>query len=451
VVLWRGHDMSNPQDYYEPEVVDLSSESVCVLDHGVFVEVALRLAQPGGFGAVYYCDPSWEEAFSKFDHAAIGDGFEEIRRVPELWDVIDKCDTFVFPDVHHGGLQEYLESQGKSVWGARRADRMEIKKLFFRGLQETLGMNVPDYDIIHGLDALRAHCRAEKDRWIKFTPQYRGNRETFHHSDYRGTRQKLDELALEFGPMQDEIKFLSEKPIKGDFEGGFDTYMIDGNLPKVSVQGYERKDQCYLAAVMAYENLPKPLRDTIEPLLPHFAKHRARQMISTEVKIDDELNGTLLEPTVRFPSPAGEEQMVLYENFPQIIYHGARGRIVEPITRASFACEVMISHNDDAEHPREIKVPPEVREYWKLYNISCFGDRLGIAPGGDIIGAVVGIGDTPREAVMHLKHNAKALKDEPVSIAIESLGHLVKQIEKAQAAGIYFSDKEMPTMDDLYD
>src|SRR5208282_1019222 len=76
----HSHHMSNPQDYYEPEEVDLSRESVCVLDHGVFVEVALRLAQPGGFGTVYYCDPSWEEAFSKFDHAAIGDGFEEIRR-----------------------------------------------------------------------------------------------------------------------------------------------------------------------------------------------------------------------------------------------------------------------------------------------------------------------------------------------------------------------------------
>jgi len=432
------------------EDINLSKKSCVCLDHGVFVEVALRLAEPGGFGKVYYVDPSWEEAFSKTDHAVIGDGFREITRVPEIWDVIEEVDCAVFCDVHHGAMQEYLERQGVPVWGARRADKMELKKLYFRELQKTLGMEVPKYDVVEGLDALREHCRAETDRWIKVTPQYRGMRETFHHKNYRSSRQKIDEMAVIFGGMQDHLKFLSEKPIKGKFEGGFDSYSVDSRLPKTVISGFERKDECYLAAVLAYLDLPEALK-LPQAFLDELGKHRYRQMLSTEVKMQATDKGVLLEPTCRFPSPAGEEQMVCYENFPQIVWAGAHGQLLEPRSRCRYMCECMLEHNDDEEFPREITVPKTVREYVKLYNITALdGDRYQIAPGGKIIGAIVGIGDSPRESVTMLKHIKEALKDEPVTIKMESLGHLIKEIDKSQEAGIYFTDREMPTFDDLF-
>ena len=68
----------------------------------------------------------------------------------------------------------------------------------------------------------------------------------------------------------------------------------------------------------------------------------------------------------------------------------------------------------------------------------------GFEPGSNIIGAVVGIGDTPSEALEHLKHNAAALKDQPVTVHLESIPALIEEIEEAKAAGKGFKGAILP-------
>jgi hypothetical protein len=157
-------------------MIDLSQKSAVLVDHGFFIELALRLARD--FGTIYYVDPSWETAQTKVDHAITGDGYAgELIRVKEIWDVIDKVDLAVFPDTGHAGMQLFIEKHVQCpVWGSRRADKLEIEKLAFKKLQEKLGMKFAEYDVIDGLDALREYCQDPKndDRWIKGTPQFRG-------------------------------------------------------------------------------------------------------------------------------------------------------------------------------------------------------------------------------------------------------------------------------------
>lgn len=423
---------------------DLSKHSALCLDHGYFIELAFRLAREGGFGKVYYCKP-WEDALSKIDGAVIGDGFSEIERVSEPWGLIDagKVDCVVFPDVHHAEMQAHIESLQVPVWGSRAADRLELHKIAFKKLQAKLGMNYPEYDVITGLDDLRQYCRDFKDRWIKISPQYRGNRETFHHDDYESSRETLDGMGVEFGILQNLIKFVCEHPLDSEIEGGLDTYIIDGKHPAYAVSGFEKKDYSYFASVLKWEDIPEEIRGPTEMLLPTLAECRYRNFHSSEVKI---LDGKPyeLEPTCRYPSPAGEEQMELYANLPEIVFEGAQGRLVEPELNGRFACEAMIEHCGDEEHPRSMRVPDEVRQWVKLYNIAQVVDRLWIAPGCNIIGAVVGIGDTPQEALDHLKDNASALKKEPVKVHVESLASILEEIEKAESEGLHFSDKPLP-------
>lgn len=430
-------------------MTDLSSKACVVFDHGIFSWLAFRMAE--SFGKVYYVSP-WESAWSKIDQAIIGDGFGEIERVEEIWDVIDKVDLAVFPDVHHGGMQLAIEKYvGVPVWGGRKADSLELKKLQFKKLQAELGMNVGEYDIVDGLDALREYCRKHKDRWIKMTPQFRGNKETFHYEDYEEAQSHLDEMAVDFGILQNTIKFLAEKPIKAKLEGGVDTYTVDGMHPSVAVQGYEAKDMCYFATVQKYSELPEELRIVNEMLWPTLRGFRCRQMVSTEVKITDDDESFLLEPTIRFPSPAGEEQAELYGNLPEIIYEGAQGRLVEPDVTAKFACEAMVEHKGNKDKWRRIVVPEEFRRWIKLYSVAQIGESIGVAPGAECIGAVVGIGDTPKECLAHLKENAECLKDQPVIVHIESLAGIFDEIEQAQDAGIHFTDKPMPEPADALD
>lgn len=426
-------------------MTDLTKKSVLVTDHGVFVELAFRLAREGGFGKVYYCDPSWQQAFATIDHAVIGDGFAEIERVKEPWKLIDsgKVDCVVYPDVHHSEEQEHIESLGIPVWGGRTGDLLELNKLRFKKIQDDLGMPHATYDVLEGMDALRAFCMdpVNVDRFIKLTPQFRGNRETFQHKDWESSRQIIAEMDKQFGVVGNILKFLAERPLSGKLEGGIDTYTVDGMHPETVVSGWEIKDKGYFAEVIEWSKLNPALRRAVEPLFPILKERRVRQMLSTEVMIEDK---ALLEPTVRFPSPAGEEQMELYYNFPEIIWEGANGRLIEPVLTKHFACEAMVEHNGDDEGWRALKVPKDIRKWVKLYNLCQVGEWLATAPGCNIIGAVVGIGDSPREALEHLKANAEALKDQPVTIHVHALSDALMEIEEAKEKGLAFQDATVP-------
>lgn len=422
--------------------IDLSQKACVVLDHGFFVELALKLSEK--FGRVYYVDPSHEEAMAKIDHAVIGDGFAEIQRVEEIWDVIDHVDLCVFPDVHHGAMQEHIARMGIPVWGGRRACELELKKLRFRQMQRMLGMNVPEFKVIEGLEALRAFCRENEDYWIKTSPQFRGNRETFHHENYLSSRDTLDQMGVDFGVLQDAVKFVAEQSIKAPFEGGLDTYCVDGRHPSQVLQAYEIKDKCCIGAVQNYTEVPTEITSITDEMWPVLAEYKARQFTSYEVKITNEHKSYLLEPTIRMASPAGEPQLELYDNLAEIIYGGANGQLVEPQCGAKFYCQAMLDHSGDPKRWRSVLVPASVRRWVKLYHACQVGDRIGLSPGDKTVGSVLGIGDTPTEALEHLKDNLSALKDEPVCAHIEALAEAINEINEAEEEGIHFSSYRMP-------
>ena len=437
--------------------MNVSDKRILVWDHGFFLELAFRLARD--VAKVYYCQP-WEEAMSKMDKAIVGDGFDEIERVAEPWELIDKglVDVVVFPDVHHAEMQLHIESLGIPVWGARKADALELKKVHFKEVQEKLGMNFAPYHVVVGLDTLREFCKDPEndDCWIKLSPQYRGHQETFHHADYQQSRGILDSMGVEFGPLQDILKFVVEKSIESELEGGLDTYTVLGKHPQVAVLGYEIKDHSYFAAVKRYDEIAKEITCVSDMLWPMLGELGCIQWISTEVKVTETKESILLEPTIRMPSPAGEEQMELYNNIAEIICAGASGELVEPVLEkdeegddCTYACEAMVEHTGDDEHWRGLEIPDEVRRWVKLYNLAKIGNTYAVGPGSDIIGAIVGIGDSPKAALDHLKEVKEAMKDQPVKIHIESLAEAIQEIETAQENGIHFSNLPMPKPEEV--
>lgn len=426
-------------------MTDLSNKTAIVVDGGYFIELAFRMARD--FGRVFFCHPSYQKPQTGLNEVCIGDGFSEIKWLDEPEEMIDngEVDLVVFPDVNLPKRQLHFEKLGVPVWGGRKANWLELKKLAWKKWQEEHGLDFSEYEEIVGIDALREHCQQVKDRWIKLTPQYRGFRETFHHIDYPSSRQEIDSMAAESDLLQTALRFISEKPIKSNIEGGLDTYTIDGQHPDVAVQGYEKKDKCYFATVMPYQQIPEEIRGPSDALWGLLRELQCRQFISSEVKVTDDGQSILLDNTIRLPSPAGEEQMELYDNISQIIYEGAQGRLVQPVLTARFACEAMIEHHGDNEHWRSLVVPESVRQWVKLYCSTFRDGRIGIAPlGHDIIGAVVGIGDTPKQALEHCQENAEALKDQNVTVHMEAMAGVLQEIEEAQEKGIHFTEKPMP-------
>ena len=122
-------------------------KSVCVVDNGLFVEVACTLAEH--FGAVFYYSP-WQNAFPKSNSLLIGKGLPGVTRIDDLWGILNDVDLWVFPDVYHAGLQVQLEAMGKRVWGSRYGEELELDRLHSKRHLEDRGLAIGEYEVVKG-------------------------------------------------------------------------------------------------------------------------------------------------------------------------------------------------------------------------------------------------------------------------------------------------------------
>ena len=217
-----------------------SEVTACVVCHGQFVAVARKLGEQ--FKKVYYWTPT-ERSFPTVQEAVIGDGFPEIEWVESFWDIKDKVDCFIFPDIGFSGEQRELIKQGYPVWGARDSDSLETNRGKFLRTLEQLGMDVPHYEKVIGLDNLKLHLKDKTDKYIKIS-RWRGNFETTHWISWSDSEAGLDKYAVEFGAVKNKVAFYVFDPIKTDIEDGIDAYCIDGKFPQLVLHGVELKD-CY--------------------------------------------------------------------------------------------------------------------------------------------------------------------------------------------------------------
>lgn len=413
-----------------------------VFDHGLFVSLAERLSRD--FKKVYYHSP-WEKGFPLLNDCVVGD-IPNVVRVRDIWAVIDEVDVCVFPDIQHAGLQLHLESMGKKVWGSRKGDRMELSRRDFLEKLKEIGLPVMDWKWIFGLEELKEELQQRDDLFIKIS-RYRGSMETWHHQNWKLSEPILDELAVRFGPLKNDVPFIVCDPIHTDLEVGYDGYCIDGKFPSIGVQGYEIKDRAFIASVQKYEDLPEFVQTVNEKMAPVLGEYRYRNFWSTEIRIQGD-KPYFIDPCCRCPSPATEAQLELYDNWGEIIMAGAEGTLVDPEPVAKFSAEAMIYHNGDSDKWRTVEVNPDFVRWVKLYR-PCFVDGAFRIPpcehNMDEIGAVVGIGNTIQEAVDHLHETVNSLKDQPVSIRSDALYEAVKEIRKAEEQGVEFTDQKVPS------
>lgn len=424
-------------------MTDLSSRTVLVIDAGLFLPLAFRLARD--FGKVLFHSPM-SKPFPCVGDAVIGDGFGEIEVVRDLFKHgMVEHDVVVIPDVGHSDL--HYDCTGMNVWGSGDGDRLELDRQFLKDYQAEHGMDVPPYVKLKGLSALREHLTYNPDVYVKMS-RYRGTMETFHSVNYKLSEPWLDELAVKLGPLQERVTFIVEDAIDAVAELGFDGFCIDGEFPKVAVQGIEAKDRGYIGVVTPYADLPEELRDVNAPLKPFLKENRYRNFFSTEVRITDKDEVFLTDPCCRHASPAGECLLELYGNLGEIIWEGAQGNLVEPEYTAKYAAQALIDHPDPGtEHWRLVDVPAEVRQWVKLYFACEVDGRQAIPPlawNHETIGSVVGLGHTLEEAIDAVKEHAKALDGQGLTIRTDALGDVLKEMQEAEKAGVELTTDTVP-------
>ena len=79
--------------------MDFKDKTVCIIDNGLFIELAVTLSK--SFGRVLYY-MHWVNAFPQSNTRIVGKGIPGVERIYNYWDIKDEVDLWVFPDIYSG-------------------------------------------------------------------------------------------------------------------------------------------------------------------------------------------------------------------------------------------------------------------------------------------------------------------------------------------------------------
>ena len=416
---------------------EASQVTACVIDHGLFLPLALKLAKT--YKRVLYHTP-WEKGFPLLNDCIIGDGFDEIERCNDIWRVKNDVDLFIFPDIQHSGLQLELESQGKAVWGSRSGDSLEINREKFHRILGEIGLKVPQFTEVRGLDELRKYLADKEDKYIKMS-KFRGSFESYHWRSQDFDAGILDVWAVRFGPAQNLVRFIVCEPIETPLEIGGDTYCVDGHWPSLMLHGDEQKDKGYLGTVTKREDMPEQIQAVLEAFSPVLEEYRYRNQWSMELRDD-----VFIDPCCRGGLPSTGAQMETWENLSEIIWHGAHGELVEPIPVEEYVAEVILTMKSEKQSWGKTRIPAELEDACKFGGCCKIDGAICFPPDdshGEEIGWLVVTGPTI-EAVSEAMHEKVKLLPEGVHACTDSLYDLIKSIQEGEKEGIEFGEKPVP-------
>lgn len=415
--------------------MNLSDITCCVVDHGLFVEIARALGKV--YKKVYYYTP-WESAFPKMQTGEIGRGIQEIELLDSPFKKLDEIDLFVFPDVNHGAMQDHLASIGKRVWGSRSGEFLELDRVGAKKMMAEKGLPVSDYVVLKGLSAVRDYLKTHRNSWVKVA-KYRGNFETFQAENYSLAEPRLDEIEYQLGPFSEVAEFIVEANLPNRFEVAVDAYCIDGRFPRKVMYGVEIKDLGYIGMVSDYDAIPEPITRYDRTMGPYLKEVKYRGFYSAECRIGKDHVPYMIDHCARAGSPPNELYQEMYKNLGEIVWMGAAGKVIEPQMAAKFGAEILIHSQWADKNWQAVDFPEDYRDYIKLRNCAKVGGKWYIIPqstGMPEIGSVIGMGATMREAIARAREVANSVRGYYVDIPDNSLDKAEEEIEKARSFGL---------------
>jgi len=422
------------------------SEITCgFIDHGgLYQPLAERLAE--SYKRVIYYDPNAEDSETVND-AVLGDSFPpnpRFERDDDIWMRKKELDLVVIPDSKHCGMALELRSQGIPVWGSARSIFLEQSRETFVRVLEELGLEVPPYKRIIGIDRLREYLKDKEDQIIKIS-KHRRTMETKKWTSMDEDEAWLDMMAVRLGGVKNLQPFLAFESIDTPLELGFDTYHIGGRYPRLMLDGYEAKDNGYLAALKPFEEMPEQSRAVLEAFAPLLKQAGHANFWTFEIRVKDD-HFYPIDNTPRGPMPGTGSQGMLYKNLPKIIAAGAEGELIEPEAAGKFAAEVGLCKKGFDVSWRSVRVPEELKPWMKLSGTCNVNGRswFPYKPHDDEgIGWLVAIGDTPAEIIDNIL-TYKELLPPGVECSTEAMIELLREIHKAEEQGIEFTDEVVP-------
>lgn len=427
------------------------SDVVClVVDNGLFVEIAIKLAQT--YKKVYYYVP-WESAFAKMNLTHIGYGMENIEVVDSIYGAhFPDVDLFCFPDIYFGHEQVFLEKLGKKVWGSRTGECLELKREGMKEILKALDLPVGKFTHIKGIANLRAFLKANDGQVFHVKiDKHRGSFETFKVDSYKDVEPKLDEVEFNAGAFKSIMEFTIEEDLPDRVEVGTDCWAItddEGNCqyPEHLISGIEIKDVGFASIFKKYSDIPEVVTRFNERMKPVFAAYGWRGFVSTEVRVGKDMKPYMIDLCARAPSPPNELYQEQYSNLADCIWAGANGIVIEPEATAKYGAEIMLHSSWADKGWQPVNFPPEIRDRVKLRNATKIDDVYYAIPqscGLPEIGAVIGLGDTLKEALDDAVANAEQVSGYYLDAKMGAIDDIKEQCKKLEELGLNMFDEEV--------
>lgn len=432
---------------------DLSDKSALLYDYGYNIGLARRLARE--FGRVQYFRP-WKETEPESLRLAVGTGFEDIERVRHFSDAIAGADIIIFPDIYDGDLQRDLVNRGKRVWGSRKGERLEYDRPFFLETLGKMGLAVPKYKIIQGVNELERFCIENENWWVKVN--LRGDDETWHHVKYDWSRRKIEAIRHRYGPIAEDITFTLVANIDTKIEAAYDGFAVTDRqgvvqFPELGFLGYENKNLSHILTAIPYDAFPDSVRSVNEKFSPALAQYFVRTAFGTEVKIveegDEQIN-YFLDATMRQPDPPGPIVMEMVQNLGEFFWHGSEGDLIPLDIEDKFGVQVICYSECSKTNWCPIEFPEEI-DRWVKVSRCCFREGCTqiipdkpVTPnpeGIERVASVVAMGNTIEQAIDRAREYCEAVTGPTITHEVDSLAECLTRIKEGEKLGIEFADE----------
>jgi len=307
---------------------------ILCLDSGIFVGNCAALAE-GGKNKVFYHTHSTSSPFPNLQNFAPGTGYEHIKKITEMNEV-DLADMDMVVNLDVGRNDEIIEIKKKypelSVVGAGYGKVLEENREGLKKWLKVLGLDVQDYKILYGIDALEEYSKNNTDIFVKIDI-FRQSMETLKIESYEKAvkEQTFIKLRKEFGNVFGKnIKFIVEKKIDSEVEIGIDCFFSSGldYLNKVFI-GYEWHKGPYICKVADSDDMPKQIDETMSAFIPVLEKMDYRGPLSTEELIMKDGKHYLIDFCARLLSPGSALYPYAIKNWADALYGIGKKEYVE--------------------------------------------------------------------------------------------------------------------------
>jgi len=415
----------------------LKNKTVMVVDDGYQVELAKRLSKT--FGRVLYFMEWRNNGYPKVEDYYVGQNIEGIESVDNIFDYIYDTDIFIFTHILHGDLQVYLESIGKLVYGARKAEILEIDRSYTKELLTSLGLPVAKYEIVNGTEDLHRYLQKHENNWVKIDAKFRGLFETTHNNKYDLTEHWIDMIEAKLGAVGDTFEFMIDENLDGGIEIGGEFICSNGLWQNKNLYGIEIKNKGYIGRVLERGKAPKVITDITDKLSPIFKAFGYKGNYSDEIRVTKDGKGYLIDPTCRFPTPPGYLMQHMYKNFDEIIYKTAIGMVVEPEYEHEYGVELLMTSRINETNFLPLYIPDEYRDNVYLNHFTMKGKQPFVCKNdGGFVGSVTASADTIEEAIEQAEEIVDSIEGMGLEYDIYSLKRATDEIEKLEELGINF-------------